>query len=214
MATNQKWRQPVHVWQEYFNTWIDRPDPMALMLASVFFDLRVIHGDHALYEQLLPSILEKSAQNRIFLAYLVSNALKHRPPLGFFRNFVLISGGDHAKTFDLKHRGMVPIIDLARVFSLSEGLTDVSTIHRLEEAAKTHAISRDGGANLIDAYEFISNLRIQHQARQLKTGTAADNYISPEELSPLERSHLKDAFSLIASMQETLGQRYQAGRFA
>jgi CBS domain-containing protein len=127
---------------------------------------------------------------------------------------VLISGGDHAKTFDLKHRGIVPIVDLARVFALSEGLDEINTIHRLEDAAKTTAVSKDGGADLVDAYEFIATLRVQHQVRQIRAGKTPDNYISPDELSPLERSHLKDAFSLIASIQETLGQRYQAGRFA
>ena len=31
--------------------------------------------------------------------------------------------------------------------------------------------------------------------------------------SPLERGHLKDAFSLINTMQESLAQRYQTERF-
>jgi len=213
MATNPKWRQPLRTWKRYFTEWIEKPAPMALMLSSVFFDMRVVGGDRTLYQRLQPLILGKSKKNRIFLAYMVANALKHRPPLGFFRNFVLRRSGDHAKTFDLKHRGIVPIIDLARVFSLSEGLDEINTIHRLEEAAKTHAISSDGGANLIDAYEFIATLRVQHQVRQIRAGQQPDNYISPEELSPLERSHLKDAFSLISSIQDTLGQRYQTERF-
>lgn len=214
MATNPKWRQPLRSWRRYFSAWIEKPEPMSLMLSSVFFDMRPVGGDESLFERLQPMILEKSKKNRIFLAYMVSNALKHRPPLGFFRNFVLISGGDHAKTFDIKHRGIVPIVDLARVFSLSEGLEEVDTIHRLKRAAKTSAVSKDGGANLIDAFEFVATLRVQHQVRQIRAGLKPDNYISPEELSPLERSHLKDAFSLIATIQETLGQRYQAGRFS
>lgn len=213
MATNPKWRQPLRVWRRYFNDWIDKPDPMSLMLSSVFFDMRAVGGDESLFQRLQPIVLEKSKSNRIFLAYLVSNALKHRPPLGFFRNFVLISGGDHSKTFDLKHRGIVPIIDLARVFALSSGLNEINTIHRLESAAKTTAVSRDGAANLVDAFEFVSTLRVQHQVRQIRSGIQPDNYISPDELSPLERSHLKDAFSLIATMQEALGQRYQTERF-
>ena len=53
---------------------------------------------------------------------LTANALKHRPPLGFFRNFVLIHGGEHDNTLDLKHRGLVPIIDIARVAALSAGI--------------------------------------------------------------------------------------------
>jgi CBS domain-containing protein len=145
---------------------------------------------------------------------MASNALKHRPPLGFFRNFVLISGGDHDHTLDLKHRGTVPIVDLARIYALSAGIPEINTIERLEAGAKVQAVSRDGAANLIDALEFIGTLRMRHQALQLRQGLKADNYLSPDDLSRLERGHLKDAFSLINTMQEALAQRYQAGRFA
>lgn len=215
MATNPRWRQPLRVWRRYFDTWIDKPEPMALMLACVFFDLRAVGGDESLLRRLLPQVLAKSRQNRIFLAYMVSNALKHRPPLGFFRNFVLISGGgDHDHTFDIKLRGIVPITDLARVYALSEGIDAVNTLHRLEAAALASAVSKTGAADLIDAFQFIATLRVRHQAQCIQSGQPPDNYISPEMLSPLERGHLKDAFSLINTMQEAIGQRYQASRFA
>jgi CBS domain-containing protein len=127
---------------------------------------------------------------------------------------VLVSGGDHDHTLDVKHRGTVPIVDLARVYALSAGIPQINTIERLETAAKMKALSHDGAANLIDALEFIGTLRMQHQVRQLRKGRKADNFLPPEELSPLERGHLKDAFSVIDTMQESLGQRHQAGRFA
>jgi CBS domain-containing protein len=38
-----------------------------------------------------------------------------------------------------------------------------------------------------------------------------DNYLHLAELSNFERSHLRDAFSVIQSLQEVLGQRYQSG---
>lgn len=214
MARNPKWRQPLRIWRKYFTNWIERPEPMALMLACVFFDLRPLHDPEGLFEELHEHILEHSRANRIFIAYMAANALKHRPPLGFFRNFVLVSGGDHDRTLDVKHRGTVPVVDLARVYALSAGIRQINTIERLETAAELKALSRDGAANLIDALEFIGTLRIQHQARQLREGKPADNYLPPDELSPLERGHLKDAFSVINTMQESLGQRHQAGRFA
>jgi CBS domain-containing protein len=104
-------------------------------------------------------------------------------------------------------------VDLARVYALSAGLDEVNTLERLKAAAAAGALSKDGGANLVDAAELIGTLRMRHQARQLKRGEKADNFLSPDELSPLERGHLKDAFALINTMQESLGQRYQAGRF-
>ncbi|MFD2114106.1 putative nucleotidyltransferase substrate binding domain-containing protein [Thiorhodococcus fuscus] len=214
MASNPKWRQPLHIWNKYFVNWILKPEPMALMLSSVFFDLRPVRDPEHLFGELQERVLQRSRTNRIFIAYMAANALKNRPPLGFFRNIVLIHGGDHDHTFDIKHRGTVPIIDLARVYSLSAGLSETNTIERLQAAAECGALSKDGAANLIDAFEFIGTLRMRHQARQLRQGGKANNFLAPDELSPLERGHLKDAFLYINTMQESLGQRHQTGRFA
>ncbi len=213
MARNPKWRQTLRIWKKYFNTWIERPEPMSLMLASVFFDLRPIYDPEGLFQEIHEQVLELSRANRIFIAYMASNALKHRPPLGFFRNFVLIHGGDHDQTFDLKHRGTVPIIDLARVYALAAGVAETNTLERLRATAEKGGLSREGAVNLSDALEFIGTLRMRHQAGQMRRGEKADNFLSPDELSPLERGHLKDAFLLINTLQEALGQRYQTGRF-
>lgn len=213
MATNPEWRQTLSKWREDFAGWIDKPDPMALMLSSIFFDMRTVGGDRSLYETLQRDILEKTKNNRIFIAYMASNALKHRPPLGFFRQFVLIHGGDHDDTFDIKHRGIVPITDLARTHALSEGVDHVNTTDRLRAVGETTAMSEEMAENLEDALEFVAKLRIRHQAAQILAGKKPDNYLPPDDLSELEREHLKDAFRVIQTMQEALGSRYQAGRF-
>ena len=62
--------------------------------------------------------------------------LRRTPPLGFFRNLVLIRGGEHHQTLDLKHGGVVPIIDLARVYALSAGLPPVNTQDRPRSARR------------------------------------------------------------------------------
>ena len=127
--------------------------------------------------------------------------------------FVLIHGGEHNDTFDIKHLGIVPITDIARVLALSKGLPQTNTTERLRAAATTNALSTEMGANLEDALEFIASLRIRHQAEQIRLGIKADNYLPPQDLSELERRHLKDAFRVIQDMQNTLENRYQSGRF-
>ncbi|MCU7924004.1 MAG: CBS domain-containing protein [Candidatus Thiodiazotropha sp. (ex Dulcina madagascariensis)] len=213
MASNPKWRQTLQIWRKYFNAWINKPEPMALMLSSIFFDLRPVYGNIEMFHELQTDILNKSRGNGIFTAYMAANALQHRPPLGFFRTFVLIHGGTHDDTFDIKHRGIVPITDIARVFALDQGLPPVNTTERLEAAAETSILSREMGENLVDALEFIASIRIYHQAEQIRKGLKPDNYPSPEALSDLERRHLKDAFRVIQEMQETLENRYQGGHF-
>ncbi|MCB1851438.1 MAG: cyclic nucleotide-binding/CBS domain-containing protein [Gammaproteobacteria bacterium] len=209
MATTDKWRQPLRVWKEYFSNWITQPEPMSLMLTSVFFDMRRVYGSRNLFRDIADHALEMTRGNRIFLAFMSGNALSHQPPIGFFRNFVLIKGGEHNQTFDVKHNGIVPIVDLARVYSLAAGSKSVNTLDRLEVVAEGGEITSEGARDLKDALEFISYLRIQHQARLIKAGQPADNFMSPDHLSHFERNHLKDAFSVVRSMQNVLSQRYK-----
>jgi len=212
MAKTKKWLQPFSVWESYFDQWIDQPDPKALMHACIFFDLRCLYGDLALFKALQTYILEKASRNRIFHAYMAANAMTHEPPLGFLRNFVLIRGGEHDRTLDLKHNGVVPIIDLARVHALAGGVAVVNTRDRLEAAASRGALSPDGAANLRDALEFIGTVRLRHQACQIKAGKQPDNFMSPRDLSPFERNHLKDAFAVVRKIQAVFSQRYQVSR--
>lgn len=212
MATNPEWRQPLNVWKKYFTRWIESPTPMSMMLSSIFFDLRPVVGSDELFTPLQKMILEKSQVNRIFLAYMMANAMKHRPPLGFFRQFVLEQGGEHDETLDLKHRGIVPITDIARVLALSLGKEAVNTVERLRACAGSNVLTNDMAENLEDALEFIASMRIQHQADQIRNKRPTNNYVPPDDLSELEREHLKHAFKVIQTMQESMIKRFGADK--
>jgi len=213
MATTPRWRQPLTAWQRRFERWILEPDPKALMLSCIFFDLRCVGGTTALWEALSHSILESGRRNRIFLAHMAANALHHAPPLGFFRGFVLVSGGDHDNTLDLKHSGIVPIVDMARVHALSAGIGAVNTQDRLLAAAEAGELSRQGAMDLTDALEFIGLARLKHQARQIRAGEPPDNFLAPGSLSSFERGTLKGAFQVVKDMQASLANAYQLSRF-
>ena len=204
MAKTAEWRQPAKVWQNYFNKWIEQPEPKALMLCSVWFDLRPIHGTKSLFDDLHRIIVSRAKDNRIFQAYLVGNAMTHHVPLGFFKNFVMIRGGEHDSTLDLKHNGVVPIVDLARIHALANGVDEVNTFDRLRAVKAFPSISTQGASDLLDAFEFISITRLKHQVRQIRQGHAPDNFLHPESLSAFERTHLKDAFSVIKNLQSAL----------
>ena len=58
-----------------------------------------------------------------------------------------------------------------------------------------------------DAYDLIAQTRLDHQARLIRAGKRPDNFMAPSDLSDFERSHLRDAFVVIRTMQSALGQR-------
>lgn len=215
MATNDQWRQPLAVWRSYFNNWIDTPNGQALLNASIFFDLRCLYGDCSLLESLQEDFLAKTKSKTVFQAFMASNALNHRPPIGFFRGFVLDkeSVDSDEKGMDMKKRGVVPVIDLARVYALAGGLHAVNTWERLDAIAASHGITQVNIDDLKDAFEFISMVRLQHQAKQIEQGQKPNNYVPPEELSALERRHLKDAFEVVSNLQGFMTTRYKADNF-
>jgi len=209
MATTDRWRQPLQEWKRTFRGWIDEPHPQSLMHASIFFDLRHVYGNPSLTKRLQSYVLGRTSQNSIFLASLTVNALNHKPPLGFFRQFVLEEHGGQKDTLDLKLNGVVPIIDLARIYALAHGVSAVHTLERFQRLVATGGMNSSDAADLRDAFEFIGTVRIQHQADQIRRGTEPDNFVSPDQLSDFDRRHLKDAFRITRRMQSALSQRYQ-----
>ena len=209
MAQTDTWRQPLATWKRYFHEWIATPEPMALMLTCVFFDLRFVQGEPALVEALRNDFLARSRANGIFLAHMVGNALKHRPPLNLFGRLSPARSGEHRGRIDLKHQGIVPIVDLARVYALAGGHHAVNTHERLEIAAQGGEVSAQSARDLRDALEFLAITRIRHQARMIEDGSPPDNHLAPSELSNFERTQLRDAFAVVQTLQSVLGQRYR-----
>ena len=207
MASNPKWCQPVSVWRGYFNDWIKRPGPTAQMLASVMFDLRAIQGDMTLYEPLREEVLASASSNSIFVAHMTSNSLTHRPPLGWFNRIKTESSGEHRGKIDLKHGGVVPIVDIARLYALSAALPYVNTVQRLSAGVDSDVLSQSGARRLLDAYEVISLTRLRHQVRQIKRGEAASNHIDPATLAASERDRLRDAMKTVKEIQAAMGNR-------
>ena len=208
MATNPEWRVTQSGWRELFDRWVMQPEKKSLMYVSIFFDLRCIYGEQSLLDDILEEVLQKTPGNQRFLTNMAENALQHRPPIGLFRHFVLESGGAEEKALNLKRRGVIPVTDLARVYSLSSGINVLNTVDRLQAAGEAGELSKQGMADLLDAYEFIGSVRLEHQCLQIERGEEADNFVPPELLSSLERRHLKDAFEVVTTMQSALKQRY------
>jgi CBS domain-containing protein len=209
MARTAQWRQPRRRWAEYFRRWTEQPEPMALMLTCVFFDLRAVHGQATLLTELRRDMLRHTRGNSIFLAYMVGNALTHRPPLSLFGGISTVRHGERRDTVDLKHSGIVPIVDLARIYALAGAHEAVNTQERLAVAAQGGEISEQSARDLRDAFEFMGSLRLQHQARQIARNEPVDNMLPLGELSNFERDQLKRAFGVVQTLQSVLAQRWR-----
>ncbi|HEY7867351.1 MAG TPA: putative nucleotidyltransferase substrate binding domain-containing protein [Psychromonas sp.] len=212
MATNPEYRKTRSQWEECFADWIDNPNPQALLNCSIFFDLTGVYGRVKWAEQLNAFILRRAKKNNRFLACLARNALNRKPPLGFFKDFVMEKDGRHNNSINLKRRGTAPLADLIRVHALAIGSQSQNSFERLEDIIEAGILPKSKGEDLQHAMELISLVRLRHQALDIESGIEPDNNIEPEKMSDFERRNLKDAFLVLSNAQNFLKYRYTASK--
>ncbi|MFL5861523.1 MAG: putative nucleotidyltransferase substrate binding domain-containing protein, partial [Solirubrobacteraceae bacterium] len=196
-------------WQHAARSWMSDPtQEKALILTSVIADNRPVWGVHT-GTPVADTFRLASSYPRL-LRMLARFALSHRPPTRRFRGLVVEHGGDHPGKLDLKHGGMIPILDLARWGAMAAGVTSATTPERLRVAGEAGTLAPEDTHTLRDAFELINNLRLEHQVAQIREGRRADDHVDPEELSPLMRVQLRQAFRAVATIQKRVATELAA----
>jgi CBS domain-containing protein len=205
----KKWRMSLSDWLKTFERWMSEPEPESVMNCSIFFDQRGIAGNMALARDLQEEVLAQARTSRIFLRFLAAESIGHTPPVGLFRQFLQEDRDGEGKGINLKKRGVLPIVDLARVRALESAIAEVHTEERIRAASSRGPMNERDAEDLVHALRFIGNVRLRHQVALYERGEPPDHLVSPDELSGLHRRYLRSAFGIVRDAQKALAQRYQ-----
>ena len=204
MAT--RWLGPLDSWEDDFRGWLEKPTPQALLEASIFFDFRVVHGH--LDVSRLRSVTARAAGARTFLAATAKSALTFRPPGG-----LVLRLRSESSRFDMKLKGISPIVFLARVYGLESASRTSNTLDRLRAAVDARLITKDTCETLSEAYRFLLRVRLRTQLNAIAEGKPPSNLVSLSDLSSMERSRLRDAFRAIEDWQQRASYHYRTDLF-
>lgn len=211
MASNPAWRMTVSQWVSTFHGWVTAPDPNALLHAQVFFDFRAIAGAgdgwREMADRVRKAVLSSAHGSRRLHTHLAALATFREPPIGIFRGFVVERSGDYAATLDIKRGGTAAVVQMARLYALTAGVDEVETAARLRAAAGS-TVSEKGAFDLLDAYTYLSDAAMRHQAAQVRAGETPNYHIDPKQLPERDKAALRDAFGVIKSMQNGLANKY------
>jgi CBS domain-containing protein len=166
---------------------------------------------HAGADAPVAETLWQERQHPELLRLLARFALSFRPPTGFLRDFVVEHSGERRGQLDIKHGGLIPIVDLARWAGMAAGAPSGSTVERLRAAEAAGTLESPEARTLMEAFGFVFSLRLDHQVTQLRRGEMPDDYIDPKTLNPLARSYLREAFRAVASVQSGLANELSLG---
>jgi CBS domain-containing protein len=204
MASNPQWCLSLAEWQARFSSWIDRPEPQALLNAAIFFDFRPVSGDPTPALRLRDWLTAHARESDRFLLLMVFNALRNAPPLGLLRDFVLERGGEHPHTLDLKVSGVQAFVEVARILALRCAVPATHTIERLAGAGQALQIPVQEVDAWRDAFNTLQRLRLRLNAHQQADGVAVHNHLDPSTLNDLDRNVLKEALRQARGLQGRL----------
>jgi CBS domain-containing protein len=201
MAMNPNWCQPISAWRDKFSEWIHTAEAEDLLHSSIFFDFRGAYGDFSLIDELRRHLFESLQGWSGFFRHLTENALHFKPPLGFFRNFVVESKGEHRNALDIK-QAMLPVVDFARIQALKNNIEETNTMGRLYELHARGHLSDKDYSDITRAYSFMMQLRFIRQITAIiEENRKPDNYINPKKLSRIEQTMLKEIFKRVEDFQ-------------
>ncbi len=210
MAKNPKWCLTLDEWKNQFSQWTSNTGDDEILLSSIFFDFDITYGDARLTNELSDHILTITKNNDLFLAKLGASALRSASPLGFFRQFLVESDGEHKDFFDLKKRAIMPIVDAGRLLALSNQIKNINnTAERFEKMAELFPDDKE----FYLACSYTTKALIKFRTKQGLLHNDSGRFIELSALTKEEKLKLKRCFKTIARVQEYIKLKFNLNNF-
>ena len=208
LARAEPFRQPLSAWQAAYEQWTLGADAQATARAAVCFDLRTLYGDEDLCDALRETIAAHVPNPRL-QAILLRQGTDVIIPISFFGRFELDRNDAGQEGFNLRERGLKPVVAMARALALEAGyLKSSNTFDRLRHVAGTQGAAAAEAKTLLTAFKTLADLHLRQQMQQAEVGEAPTDWVDPGTLHRSQQNLLKETLKAVQKVQQSLGGRY------
>jgi DNA polymerase-3 subunit epsilon/CBS domain-containing protein len=197
MARNPQWRGSVETWRKRVESWVRQSRPEDLMSVDIFFDLRAVHGDVRLANDLMEDAYRLGSEATEFAKLLAAANAGFTSPLGLFGRFRTEDG-----RVDLKMGGLFPIVSAARVLAIRHNVVRRATPDRIEGL---RALGIGGDADLdrlSEAHRVIVRRILAQQVVDMEAGIPPSNKVEIRRLSRSGLIELRDTISGLSGIDD------------
>ncbi len=205
---NREYIKTKKEWLDYFKE--ITTDPFRTTPEPGLLEMRCIRGDSSLIEAIRHSLFEQAYNSEDFADYLATVTVENRPPLGFLKRFVVEKTGEHKDMLNLYQKGIRPIIDSARIFSIKHRIKVRPTFKRLKELGERYGFGYADDLN--HAINYLYTLLLHEQIISMEQGDIPSEFINPELLGSFEKKTLKESFQLIVNVYDVIEKQYKTER--
>lgn len=209
MVSNPAWAKAANAYRDDLLRWTHEPDKDAFLNLAIFFDATAVAGDAALLTELKDYLFQLARERTVILRHFARAILAFPTPLRLFSRFQLERSDAHRAALDIKKGGIFPIVQGARSLALEHGVRETNTIDRIQQLAGKGLFDAGFGRDLIEAFDFMSLLRLRGHLAAWEQGVAGDNYIAPARLGALERNLLRDSLKLVDKFKALISHHFK-----
>jgi len=208
MLSNPKWRMSIDQALDLVDDMAQSADMNSIIVTSLLLDMRHVAGDGTLAGMLKSYLFKRIRRSNLLLKYMAHEAVRFKPPLGFFNKLVVDKSGRNKGRLDIKMGGVFPLTHGIRTLAVEHAVLETPTEERISRLHEQGVFSTGFAAGLRQSFEFLQTLRVRTQAQQINSQAIPDNFISPDRLSIMERDRLKDCFKVVMEFQSLLSNKY------
>jgi len=211
MASNMLWCKSLSEWTKQYTSWMNTPGENSNNLSSIFFDYEIAFGEQKIEEAIESVIFNNSKNNALFFDFLGNDAIRKNAPLSFFKKFNIEEEGINKDKFDIKTRALMPLIDGARLFTLSFAIKGINNTYlRFKQLAIADPRNAEIYINCAEAFMTLSKFKTLEGLKNDNSG----QFINLHELAKADKENLKNALAPMKELEELIKTKFQLTHFS
>ncbi len=208
MVSNPVWAKTARDYEQDLRRWFDHPTGEAFLNIAILIDAEPVTGDASLLAALKNRIFAQYQGRQGLLSHFARAILSFPTPLGLF-NRLRVEDGPGGRRLDIKKGGIFPIVHGVRSLAVEYQIEETNTIARVQALSGRGPFDQQTIADIIEAFEFMSMLRLRAQLAAWDRGDAADTYVLPAQLSRLDRNLLKDSLRIVKQFKQDISYHFK-----
>ncbi|NQY19902.1 MAG: cyclic nucleotide-binding domain-containing protein [Campylobacteraceae bacterium] len=210
MISNPYWCRSQKEFKDLIFSWITSPNGESFMNLAIFYDALCVSGNKNLLKELKEYIFKIGSTSQTFYMHFAKVIMDFSVPLGFFDGFVLDNKNEkHSNEIDIKKGGIFILVQGIRTLSLEHKLFKTNTIKRIKALEKLGVLENEFSKELIEAFNFLSTIKLQSGLDKLDQRKHINNYINPKDLNTMQKDLLKDSFKIVNKLKKKLELYYK-----
>lgn len=201
MATNPLWRKSITQWKNQIAGWAKKRNFIAIRLSDIFYDFQCVWGEKALATDLRAFVTDLVEHNHFFHQAIFEEVKDHGVALSFFGHLLVEKDDEHKGHANLKHAGLLPLVEAVRLLCLRHGLAETATLRRLRALHGAGYLDDDELDRLSDAFGTLTDILLRGQIEAYRMGASVGYHVDPDTLSPRQTEALESALKAVKHLR-------------